>query len=67
MKTNRIVVAAVLAAVTAACSADITEPGLRAPDGPAAAVAGGDTTPTPPAPTPGEEPTDGMIGSGVGK
>ncbi|HST59957.1 MAG TPA: hypothetical protein VLK84_14730 [Longimicrobium sp.] len=65
MKTNRIVFAAVLVVVTAACSADVTEPQLRAPDSPAAFVASDTTTP-PPVPTPGEDP-GGMIGSGVGK
>ncbi len=67
MKNNRYILATVLALSLGACSADVTEPQLRAPDGPSALVAPADTTPAPPVPSPGEEPTDGMIGSGMGK
>lgn len=66
MKNNRYFLATVLALSLGACSADVTEPQLRAPDAPAANVAPADTTPTPPAPTPGEDP-GGIIGSGMGR
>jgi hypothetical protein len=66
MKNNKYFLAVVLSVSLGACAQGVTEPEMRAPDGPPALVAG-DTTPTPPAPTPGEDPTDGMIGSGVGK
>lgn len=63
MKNHEYFLATVLALSLGACSADVTEPQLRAPAAPASLVATTDTTPVPP----GEEPTDGMIGSGMGK
>ncbi|HYW12458.1 MAG TPA: hypothetical protein VE871_10875 [Longimicrobium sp.] len=65
MKNNKYFLATVVALSLGACSSDLTEPQLRAPDGPPALVAA-DTTPPPPAPSPGEDP-GGIIGSGMGK
>jgi hypothetical protein len=66
MKNNKYFLATVVALSLGACSPDLTEPALRAPDGPSALVAPADTTPPPPAPSPGEDP-GGIIGSGMGK
>lgn len=67
MKNNRFFLATVLALSLGACSTDVTAPGSRAPATASASIAPTDSTPPPPAPTPAEVPTDGIIGSGMGK